>query len=144
MSFDLTDAPLLWVPVTWPMLKPGPDDGIAIVEEARIDVLVEIVDRDELKAIFYAEDGAEQMSDFDGFKRIVRDWRKVMDGNSPVPFTDENIEKILRVPSFPNALQTAYLKACNGSVAVREGNSESSPPVGRAGGRSRKTPAGRR
>lgn len=144
MSFDLLESPLLWIPVVWPTLIPGENDGIAVVSESRIDVLVEVVDREELQRIFFPEEGEPEISDLDGFKRIARDWRKLVAGTSPVPFTDENMKKLLAVPSFPSAMQTAYLKACNGKVEVREGNSEGSPPVGRAGGRSKKTPAGRR
>lgn len=143
MSFDLTETAILWIPVTWPTLKAGEDDEIATVTEARIDLLVEILDRDELKRIFFTDEDGEDVSDFDGFKQIVKGWRKLVSGKDPVPFDDVHIKKLLAVAAFNNAFQTAYLKACSGVVEVREGNSEGSPPVGRAGVRSRRTPKGR-
>lgn len=126
--FDMLDRPKVWIPVYWPGLAPSEKEGeVAKTVEHRIDVLVEIVERKELIALFglgEPEDGdkREKLSDFDLFKRVAHDWRKVVASGNPVPFADDNIQMMLRQNSFPTAFTTAYLSACAGVVEIREGN----------------------
>lgn len=138
--FDLLDRPLMWIPVRWPGLKPGPDGGVAVPTEHEIEVEVELLDdKEEFTKVFGLDDPAQRKegetdpTDFDAFKRVVKNWRKLTANKIPVEFTDENIRRVLRLPNFATSLQVAYLNALAGRVETREGNSESSPANGRAG-----------
>lgn len=136
--FDLADRPLVFIPVKWAVLKPGEgEDAIAVESEAVIEVEVELKDRDELLTLF--DDKFGEVSGEDGavvegkrltgreleVKRImaiVRRWRKVMNGNKPLEFNEENLRKLLAVPGFATAFENAYLAACAGRVEIRKGN----------------------
>lgn len=60
MSFDFADRPSVWIPVKWMMLKPPQrnakdkrtDNPLAVEEEQRIDLHVELLDREELTDLF--------------------------------------------------------------------------------------------
>lgn len=136
--FDLTDRPLHWITVEWPGLAPDETDveGLSVPTKHKIEIRVELVDRAELKTMFPAIIGenpdAEPPSDFDLFKRVVRAWRKIVSGGQPVPFSDDNIRKLLSVPSFCPHFGAAYISAVGGAVEVREKNSPTPPSDGRA------------
>ncbi len=141
--FDLSAKPVVWIPIYWPGLVPGDGEGeVAKMVEHRIDVQVEILDRDELETnfVFRANDDGHLIddndkvrtdaegkpltppSDYDAFKRVARDWRRVQNAGTSVPFTDDNIRLILKLPNFPTAFGAAYLKAVAGKVEIREKN----------------------
>lgn len=141
--FDLSAKPVVWIPIYWPGLAPSDQDGeVAKMVEHRIDVQVEILDRDELGEtfVFITNDEGQLVdsegkvkidgdgkprtppNDYEAFKRVARDWRKVVSGGVSVPFTDENIRAILKLPAFPQAFGAAYLNAIAGKVEIREKN----------------------
>ena len=134
--FDLSDRPLVWIPVKWAVLRPGEgDDALAVETEAVIEVEVEILDREELKTLFAAEFGIEDAKpEVDGkqlegreletarFMKVVRDWRKVADNGKALEFNAENVKGMLSVPGFTSAFETAFLAACVGKVDIRKGN----------------------
>jgi hypothetical protein len=129
MSFDLLDRPLVWVPVRWPGLKPGPDDAIGVPVEHEIEALVELLDIEEIQA---SVDDQSLVTNADKAKAFLRGWRKVVAKGVPVPFDDANLAKMFAVPGFRQGLETAYLRALVGKVETREGNSAGSPVDGRA------------
>ena len=140
--FDLTDRPLVWVPVKWQVLRPNEIEGETAVEhEVSIDIEVEVKDRDELVELaseMFGLDGAKakEVEDLEPqaiiersralevtqFMSIVRDWRKFKAGGKPVEFNADNVRKLLAVPGFLNAFQTAYFNACAGKLETRKGN----------------------
>lgn len=153
--FDLSAKPCVWIPVYWPGLAASEEeDGLARMIEHRIDVQVELLDREELKEWFLFDlddnghiiddngnpkikDGEPVLppKDIDVFLHVVKNWRRVKSGDQTVPFSAEKAAIILGQPSFPTAFGTAYLKAVAGKIETREKNSEGSPPAGRAGDR---------
>lgn len=131
--FDVLDRPKVWIPIYWPGLAPSDVEGeVAKAVEHRIDVLVELLDRDPLIDIFElsadennkVERTAEQerQREREIFNRLVFDWRRVFSSGQPVPFNPENVDKMLKLNNFPMAFTTAYLQACGGKVETRAGN----------------------
>ncbi len=140
--FDLTDRPLVCVPVKWQVLRPSEKEGETAVEhEVSIEIEVEIKDRDELVELTsemfgLSAEKAKEIEDLppeeiversrklevEQFMSIVRNWRKFKAGGKPVDFTPENVRKLLSVPGFLTAFQTAYFNACAGKVETRKGN----------------------
>lgn len=58
--FDLSDRPLVWIPVKWSVLRPGAKaTSLAVETEALIEVEVDVLDRNELVELFagYFEEG---------------------------------------------------------------------------------------
>lgn len=146
--FDFADKAKIWIPVRWRGLKAGEGD-VAEEVENEIEVLVEIVDRDKLpwNDVSLAEgineaEGEEKESlllerEMMVFKAVSHAWRGVNDKGVPVPFTDDNIKRMLRLPMFGAGFETSYSLAWAGRVEHREKNSESSPDGGRAEGADR-------
>lgn len=137
--FDLLDRPLLWIPVTWPGLKRG-KDGFAEEVEHEIECEVELLDDKEeflvmfgLKVVAEGEEPPPPVDEFEAFKRLVKNWRRIAIGGVPLEFSDDNIRRVLRLPSFAVGLQAAYMNALAGKVRTREKNSEGSRGNGRAG-----------
>lgn len=137
--FDFADKPLVWIPVRWRGLKAN-GDNVAESSEHEIEMLVEIVDRATLRELFPTK-GDESPEDVEVdlddkelkiLQAIAHDWRGVRDGNSPVPFNEENIRRMLKVPMFGNGFEKCYIDAWTGRVELREKNSASSPSGGRA------------
>lgn len=133
--FDLLEKPLVWISVKFPGLaQEAEGEGTATLVEHRIELCVEIVPRDEFRALFLnnLEAKGEPAAEIDVFKRVVSGWRKIVADRKPVPFTDDNIVRLLNVPGFATAFGTAYLQAWQGQVETREGNSDSLPAGGQA------------
>lgn len=146
--FDLLAKPLLWIPVIWDGLAPGEGEEVAQPIEHRIDVQVEILDRDaftewlrggtaDAGTAADADDeafdpAARAAHELASFKAVASNWRKVVAGGAALPFNDENVALMLRVPGFVPAFGQAYVKAFRGQAEERVGNSESSPNNGRA------------
>lgn len=149
--FDLSDRPLVWIPITWKVLRPPErkakdkgDEGVAVEVDVTIDVNIEILDREELTKLFgddigmEREEGEHRLGDDpeDGdtpaltrrqletarFMRVVKGWRKFNNQGAPVPFSDENATKLLAVPGFISAFETSYLAACAGRADIRRKN----------------------
>lgn len=134
--FDVLDRPKVWIPIYWPGLAPSDVEGeVAKVVEHRIDVLVELLDREPLIELFELDEpgvnrpataprtaAQERQRERDVFTRLVSDWRRVFSGGKPVPFNPENVDKMLKINNFPTAFTTAYLQACGGKVETRAGN----------------------
>lgn len=155
--FDILDRPLHWIPVKWPGLSQGEDENaLSTPVEHEIELRVELVDREEAKALFPVlfydgprpnEWDVEGIAEFTAkmdelrksapaelelFKRLVKGWRKIKAGGRVPDFNDDNIGLLLKVPLFAPSFTEAYLDALRGRTAVREKNSESSPNNGRA------------
>lgn len=142
--FDLVDRPLHWITVKWPGIAQGDDesaDSVPTMHE--VGLRVEILDRDEVQAVFPGAFGLETEAppEAESFKRIVKEWRKVVAKGRPVPMNDDNVALMLKVPMFASAFTAAYLSAMGGVVEIREGNSPASPPGGRADGQKAGTKA---
>lgn len=142
--FDLSDRPLVWLPVKWKVLRPNPakPEAVAVEKEALIEVEVELKDRDDLLALFddtfgdHPADGEPVGVDVAGdgekltgrqleaarFAAIVKRWRKVKANGNPLELNPENILKMLAVPGFASAFETTYLAACAGKADIRRGN----------------------
>lgn len=134
--FDLSDRPLVWIPVKWSVLRPGEgEDALAVEAEAKVELEIEILDREELVKLFAEEVGAEgEEPEVDGeklkgrdlelarFMKVVRDWRKVADRGEALQFNSENARRMLGIPGFTAAFETAFLAACVGKVEIRKGN----------------------
>lgn len=139
--FDLSDRPRAWIEIAWPAIKPGEEDGLAVEFEQKIELFVEILDRDEMKKLFprlMGDDETPEPSEIEVVMRLASDWRqsgskkKILDKGREVPFTRKNVEKLIKVPMFGPSFTAAYLAAVGGKVKLREGNSASSPSGGRA------------
>lgn len=130
--FDLVDRPRLWISVKWPGLAPGPDDGLAVEVEHEIEVEVDLVDREEIIALFPAEKTLSPDEEIATFKRLVSGWRKFKIAGQTAEFSDANIRKLLSVPMFSTGFELAYMKAWQGKGEAREKNSPRSPGNGRA------------
>lgn len=136
--FDLSDRPLVWLPIKWTVVRPGEgEDALAVEVEAAVEVEVELKTRDELLAMFEekfsdeegvesAEVGGERLKgrelEAKRFETVVKRWRKVVDGGKPLELNKDNIRRMLGVPGFASAFETAYLAACAGKVDIRRGN----------------------
>lgn len=139
--FDLADRPLVFIPVKWTVLKPGEtkdgEEGLAVEQEAVVEVEVEIKDRTELLALFedtFGETEGVEGAEVDGtrltgrelevkrFMAVVKRWRKVVNGSKPLELNEENARKLLAVPGFASAFETSYLAACAGKADIRKGN----------------------
>lgn len=133
--FDLSERPTVWIPVEWTQLKPGENDGLAVESKVEIEILIELLDRDELIKLFGPDFGidpeegdepTEKKSKFeqqvDRFMAVVSDWRKFKNKGENVTFGRDMAEKILKVPGFAPAFVTAYLSACGGKADIRKGN----------------------
>lgn len=152
MSFDVTAGRLVWIPVEWPGLA-SVGDELAKPVTNRVELQVELVDTVEFRRLFitpYNPDGTVNphadpkptperleewgnLRDIDRAVAIVRDWRKVKSGRVALPFSEDNLAKLVRVPGFSYALfQLDYPAAIAGMERTREGNSESSPADGAA------------
>jgi hypothetical protein len=134
--FDLADKRLVWIPIKWPGVKPGANEGdVAQNTTHQIECQVELVDADRLKELFPKGEnlGATSEKVFDAFKALVHDWRGVKIGTTSAPMTDENIRKILRVPMFASGFEGSYVDAWTGQLEEREKNSGDSSADGQAG-----------
>jgi hypothetical protein len=142
--FDLADRRLVWIPVLWDILKPSETDGeVSVSHGVSIEIEVDIKDRDELVEIASEMLGLgssakdeDELKDLNTveiaargreletqqFLKLVSNWRKFYLSGKPVEFTPENVKKLLAVPGFLAAFQTAYFKACSGKVETRKGN----------------------
>lgn len=128
-EFDLLDAPLLWIPVIWPGLIQREEGAVAEVTEHRVEVQVEILDREAFGKWLVeigrdAEDGSvDAAAELANVKAVVRNWRKVRAGKSVFAFNDDNLSKLINVPNFVTAFGAAYMNAWRGRAETREGNS---------------------
>jgi len=143
--FELVDRPRLWILVTWPGLAPGEGDAVAKPIEHEIEVLVELIDKEEFRTIYgLADDGTPTGAGWDGFdacKRLMSNWRKVTEKGAPVPFTEARLEMLCRVPGFTSGFANAYSLAVNGQTLAREGNSDDLQAGGQADGLAGETSA---
>src|SRR3954451_19224707 len=116
--FDLAEERLAWIPIKWRGLKQANPDALAEPTEFQIEVLANILDQDELQEVFpvdYGEEATEEqkarfeaastLSKVEQVQRLVRDWRGVMLKGEPIPFTPENIAKILKLPNFSHGFE---------------------------------------
>lgn len=139
MSFDLLDKPLIYIPVKWPGLKAN-DNGDAVAVEHTVHVQVELLDVEPLNDWLAASDkiaadadaAARRTHDRETFKTVAKNWRGVSSNGKSVPFTDDNIDRMLQVPNFANGFGVAYRNAWSGQAELREGNSAGSPANGPA------------
>ncbi|MBA2718523.1 MAG: hypothetical protein H0U52_04640 [Chloroflexi bacterium] len=133
--FDLLDRPLHWITVKWPGLAQGENESeLSQPAEHKVELRVELLDREEVQRYFPAAFDLpdDPPAELETFKRVVKEWRKVVSGGRAVPMNDENIAILLKAPMLGAAFTEAYLKAIGGRVEVREKNSQGSPSNGRA------------
>jgi len=135
--YDLLDRPLVFIPVEWPGLI-ATEDGGAISTTHRVEIQVEILDRDEFtawaaKGLLTPEGDARVAHELEVFREVAKGWRKIKSAGRTPEFSDDNILALLRKPGFVSAFGPAYLKAFAGQVEVRTGNSAGSPEHGPAG-----------
>ena len=147
--FNLAAKRLVWIPIVWKDVAPPPDDpdGLAIEVENQIEVLADLVNHEGLQGIFGGPEDEEDdpetaerkargraMTEIQRFRAVVSNWRGIGVGDSPAPFTDENIEALLKVRNFARGFDTSYLQAWSGQIKVAEKNlsdsSGSGPPDG--------------
>lgn len=139
--FDLADRPRAWIEVAWPAVMPDEGGGLAKEGEHKIELLVEIVDRDELARLFpqiIGDGTGASPTEVEIVTRLVSDWRqagsqrKILDKGREVPFNKANAAKLIRVPMFGAAFTVAYIAAVGGKMKLREGNSSGLPGGGQA------------
>lgn len=151
-DFDLQTKRLVWIEVTWDALESRGDE-LAEVVQRTIELQVELVDLDEFGRLFISpldDDGNprpgavpeatperiaewQKMNDTDRALAVVKDWRRVRSGGKVVPYSDEGMRHMMRIPNFPPALfLNAYPRAYAGMKDTRRGNSKSSPADGQA------------
>jgi hypothetical protein len=151
-TFDLTAKRLVWIKVHFAGVV---SDGDAVAEpvEHSIDVRIELVNLDEFGRLFVSpldDEGNpnpdavpaptperleewDKMNDTDRALAIINDWRGVVSNGTPVPFSEEALRVMMRVPNFAVGLfRTAYPRAYAGLKDTRSGNSASSPANGAA------------
>lgn len=149
MSFDLTEARLVWIEVKWKGMR-SEGEGLAAPVDYEIELYVELVDRDRLAELFIpdtltdeeilelARQGTAAMTgrllakEQATFKALVHDWRKVLEGGKSVPMTPKRVARLLKVPNFGDAFHEDYMAAWKGQVKEREKNFGGSPENGRA------------
>jgi len=145
--FDVLDRPLLWIPVRWPGLKPSGPDGLGVAEavENEIEILVELKDADGVKLLTDPDEEEAKTPKIDAFMSFATDWRKIKSGGTPLPFSRENADLLIKrqLPFF-DAFRLAYINAMLGRVETREGNSDASPQDGPAGGAANATTGNRK
>lgn len=135
--FDVLDRPLLWITVRWPGLKPSGPDGTGVAEpvENEIEILVELKDADGVKILADPDEEQAKTPKLEAFLLFVSDWRKIKSGGTPLPFSSENADLLIKrqLPFF-DAFRLAYVNAMLGRIETREGNSDASPQDGQAAG----------
>lgn len=145
--FDLSTKRQVWILVEWPGLVQEGGEKLAVATTHEIEMLVELLDKEEAAQlsdrykevapadpdnITPAERAQGLAMELAAIKEIASDWRKVLSGGQPVPFTDENIMRMIKVQGFSPAFNLAYRKAQAGMAETREKNSEGSPASGQA------------
>jgi len=153
-EFDLTAKRMVWIEVKFMGMR-SVGDQVAEPVEHKVRLHVELVDIPEFQRLFSApvdRDGnpnpnAEppatperikewtEMRDVDRAQALVTDWRGVKAGGQTVPFSAENLAKLMRVPNFSQAFfRSAYPMAYSALKETRQGNSEGSPAAGAESG----------
>lgn len=152
MSFDLTAARLIWIPVPFAGMQ-STGDALAEPIEYTVELQVDLIDLDEFSRLFVSPLDADgnprpdaippaddrriaEWSRIDDTYRalaIVKDWRGVKSGGVTTPFSEAALRKMMRVPNFSQALfLRAFPTAYAGIKDTRLGNSEGSPANGLA------------
>lgn len=121
MKFILADSPRYW----WPVIAHVPDkDNPGKFVEQSFKVLFEPRDQDAQKAeqdrIFGIKDAVEQLkADRQSLAGTIKDWSDIVDEDkTPVPFTPENIDQLLRQPWARVAVWKAYHESQMGGEAL--------------------------
>lgn len=151
-DFDLQTRRLVWIEVTFPVME-SVGDAIAEPIDKTIELQVDLVDLDEFARLFVSpydaegnvrpdakpEPTPERLEEWKGIDDTVRalaitnDWRKVKSGGRVIPYSEDAMRKLMRVPNFAPALfHQAYPMAYGGLKDTRRGNSPSSPEDGPA------------
>lgn len=132
MAFKIVSQPKAW----WPVIFKGVTEDGTIVENT-FDGRFRILDEDEnlelereIAKIRAAEDAeAKSLSEVLAplIMKFLEDWRGVTeddgtDAGVSLPFTPENLMRMLRVPNVSGAIATAYRAARAGEPETRKGN----------------------
>jgi len=128
--FNITAAPLVW----WPVTFPGVSEDGAIVEN-RFDIRFRILTEDEHQQFLRAtatNDKLELLGDAvsapseEAAKIVVQlatDWRGVgAENGEPLKFCDEHLRQLLNVPNAFTGVMKAYAACRAGRADVRTGN----------------------
>ena len=103
--------------VDWPVEIPVPVDGGG-VRKCKQNVRFALLTSKEQDAVYEAGG-----SDLDLLHRVVRGWAENDfrdEADQPLPFTTENLDRVLAESFARVAFVTAYLQACNGREAARK------------------------
>lgn len=144
--FDLAEKRLVWIPIVWKGLRQPSPDALAEPCEFEIQVLVEIVEREQIQEFFGGaiedddppevrerKERGNKLTEVQRFRALVSDWRNLRLGGEPAEFNDQNIAALLRRPNFALGFDTSYLRAWGGQIELAEKNSEDSSASGQAG-----------
>lgn len=128
MTYQIVTKPRAW----WPIRFNGvTEDGEVIVNE--IQGRFTILDEDEFKQleddmmpVMTGEQGADEALSallVPFVMRMLGDWKDVLDEDgSSLPFTAENLGRLLRVPNFASGVATAFREVRRGEPERRKGN----------------------
>jgi hypothetical protein len=113
MALKLSQSPTFWWPVTVMVPVDGGrhDKQSFDIEFARLSV------SESEKLVSGIVSG--EISEFDGFRQMVKGWRGVVDDNGDVPFSETILRQLLEIPTMAIAIIQAY-KDANSEVARRK------------------------
>ena len=119
--FKLVKEPVAPWPVKWNGVSPAGE----IVEHSMILHFVAI-DRDEFNRLYNRDaDDAPALAEIDHVMRLARGWDDIFDAaGDPLPWSRENVARLLQVPNFSTAFDIAYLRFWTARPEVREKNSD--------------------
>lgn len=134
MAYKIVSQAKAWWPIRFNGLT---EDGETVVNEVQGRFI--ILDEDEfqqfetdvstLQTAIVDPDGSKKMSELLSpfFMRILEDWKDVVEDDGTetgksVPFTEANLQRMLRVPNFATAASVAFREARKAEPKRREGN----------------------
>lgn len=111
--FTLTDNPTYW----WPVEVPMPSQSEAgKTEPVRFDAQFRHLGLEETEKL-QGELGKTVTTDAQLVMRICTSWREVRDGHgNDLPFTEENVRRLLNVPHSMDAIYAAFKASRQGAA----------------------------
>ena len=132
MAYKIVSQPKAW----WPVLFKGVTEDGTVVEntfEGRFRILDEDenlqLERDIAKVRADEDVDEKSLSELIAplIMKFLEDWRGVTEDDgteagASLPFNEENLKRMLRVPNVSGAIATAYRAARAGEPETRKGN----------------------